>query len=94
LGRIDDFLFVRSNKGEITIDILDLHHTNLADAPAKAVGLAKYAAKHSHMFGRIELIIIVDGKIKRLNLKVEKICNKVKAVVTREHLEQLYADSD
>lgn len=72
-----DFLFVRSNKGELIIDILDPHHTNLADAPAKAVGLAKYVAKHAHMFGRIELIIIDNGKIKRLDLKTEKIRNKV-----------------
>ena len=45
-------------------------------------------------FGRIELIIIDNEKIKRLDLKTEKIRNKVKAVVTREHLKQLYEDSD
>ena len=51
-----DFLFVRSKNGKITVDILDPHNTSLADAPAKAVGLAKYADKHAYSFGRIELI--------------------------------------
>jgi hypothetical protein len=46
-----DFLFVRLEGKEIRIDILDPHLLSLDDAPAKAVGLADYAAKHSDKFG-------------------------------------------
>ena len=42
------------------------------------------------MFGRIELIIIEEDKIKRLNLNDEETRNKVKQVATNEHLQQLY----
>ena len=85
-----DFLIVRNTTNGFTIDLLDPHHLDLADAPAKAAGLAKYAAAHAHLFGRIELIIIRSGQIRRLNLKDEATRNKVRAVVTREHLQQIY----
>jgi hypothetical protein len=63
---------------------------NLADAPGKAAGLARYAAKHSHEFGRIELIIVDGDETKRLDLTREEIRDRVKAATTREHLQLLY----
>jgi type III restriction enzyme len=79
---------------ETVVDLLDPHQIDLADAPAKAAGLAEYAAKHGHMFGRIELIIIEEDKIKRLNLNDEETSNKVKQVATNEHLQQLYDSTE
>ena len=87
-----DFLATRSVRGEVVVDILDPHHTALADAAAKAVGLAQYAAKHADKFGRIELIIIVGDKVKRLDLKDEIVREKVKLVTTKEQLEKLYEE--
>jgi len=85
-----DFLFVRSTRDGPRVDLLDPHHLDLADAPAKAAGLAKYATKHAHQFGRIELIVIEGEEIKRLDLRDETTRDKVKAVTTKEHLRQLY----
>jgi type III restriction enzyme len=85
-----DFLVLRREAGRVRVDLLDPHSTNLADAPAKAAGLARYAAKHARHFGRIELIVLDGARIKRLDLKNEDIRDRVKAVHTHEHLEQLF----
>jgi type III restriction enzyme len=85
-----DFLFVRKEDGHLVVDLLDPHLIELADAPAKAAGLAQYAAEHAHKFGRIELIIVEDDEPKRLDLTNEKTRDRVKAVKTHEHLRQLF----
>jgi len=87
-----DFLFARQHDGEWTMDLLDPHHIDLADAPAKALGLAKYAAKHHAAFNRIELIIVkgADDEIRRIDLVDEACREKVLAVKTKEHLALLF----
>lgn len=88
-----DFVFVRKRDGACVIDILDPHHIDLADAPAKAVGLAKYAAKHYSTFNRIELIIVRgEDDIRRINLTDEAQRDKVLAVKTKEHLSLLFEE--
>jgi type III restriction enzyme len=85
-----DFLVLRSENGNLVVDIIEPHTISLADAPAKAAGLAKFAAQHADKFGRIELILI-DGKAeKRLELTDETVRNKVKAVKLIEQLRQLF----
>lgn len=86
-----DFVFVRKRKKELVADLLDPHHIDLADAPAKAVGLAKYAAKHFLEFGRIELIVVRgDDDIRRIDLTDEAKREMVLAVKTKEHLALLF----
>jgi type III restriction enzyme len=85
-----DFLFLREKGGEWVCDLLDPHLIELADAPAKAVGLAKYAAKHSFTFGRIELIIVQGDDIRRIDLTNEANREKVLTVKTKEHLAHLF----
>lgn len=85
-----DFLFVRSEGKDVRVDILDPHLLSLDDAPAKAAGLADFAAKHSDKFGRIELIIVDGNKMKRLDLADETVRNKVKQVTTHNHLRLLF----
>lgn len=85
-----DFLIVRAEGDHMVIDLLDPHDVSLEDAPAKAAGLAHYAAKHAQQFGRIELIIVEGDKAKRLDLTDEQIRNKVKEVSTNEHLRLLF----
>jgi type III restriction enzyme len=88
-----DFIFLRNRNGEWMVDILDPHHIDLADAPAKAVGLAKYAAKHHSIFNRIELIIVRgEDDIRRINLADEYQREKVLAVKTKEHLSLLFEE--
>lgn len=87
-----DFLIVRSDSGGIVVDIIEPHTLSLADAPAKAAGLAKFAAKHFTKFGRIDLILI-DGKAqKRLDLTDETIRNRVRAVSLPQQLKEFFSD--
>jgi type III restriction enzyme len=85
-----DFLVIRREGKNLVVDILDPHAVSLADAPAKAAGLAQFAARHYHQFGQIDLIIFDSDRMKRLNLADEVVRNKVKAVSTPEHLQQLF----
>ena len=85
-----DFLFVRSESGELVVDLLDPHRMDLEDAPAKAAGLARYADKHCHEFGRIELIIVDGDEVKRLDLTDELVRDRVRGVNDHTHLRQLY----
>jgi len=85
-----DFLFLRKVGKDFIVDILDPHLPTLEDAAPKAVGLATYADKHAHLFGRIELIIVEGDAIKRLDLTNERVRNLVKAVTTNAHLRQLF----
>lgn len=86
-----DFLIIRSVAGELVVDILDPHRPSLDDAPTKARGLAKFAAKHADRFGRIETIIIEDDQVKRLNLCDDYIRENVLGVQTTQHLRQLFS---
>jgi type III restriction enzyme len=85
-----DFLLVRSESGNLMVDIIDPHAISLADAPAKAAGLAKFAALHADKFGRIELVML-DGKTsKRLELTDETVRNKVKGITLPNQLRALF----
>lgn len=87
-----DFLIIRSKKGRLVVDIIEPHSISLADAPAKAAGLAKFAAKHADRFGRVELIL-VDGKLtKRLDLTVEGVRNRIRGVKTADELKRVFAE--
>lgn len=86
-----DFLFVRSESGHLVVDIVEPHTISLADAPAKAAGLARFAAEHFDKFGRIELILINGKAQKRLDLTDEKIRNRVRGVTLPEQLRQFFS---
>jgi type III restriction enzyme len=90
-----DLIVFRRVKGEIIADLLDPHDSGLPDAVEKAVGLARFAEKHGMNFGRIELITINAKKqIQRLDLTKPSVRDKVKKVTSREHLDQLFKDSE
>ncbi|MEX1159194.1 MAG: hypothetical protein WEC79_09725, partial [Thermomicrobiales bacterium] len=86
-----DFLIFHWEDATLKVDLLDPHLLSLEDAPAKAAGLAKYAAKHGAAFGRIELIIVEDVRVHRLNLKNEAVRDRVRAVTTSQHLRDLFS---
>lgn len=88
-----DFIIFRKADGHIVCDILEPHSQREADSAAKARGLAIFADKHGHQFGRIELIDEVGGTIKRLRLKDPETNKRVKAVANDEHLRQLFTDA-
>lgn len=73
-----DFLVLRrTGKDDLVVDILEPHMTDLADAAAKALGLAKYAAKHRDDYGRIEFIVVDGETIVRLDLADDRWREKV-----------------
>lgn len=88
-----DFLIVRSDGGNIVVDIIDPHTISLADAPAKAAGLAKFAAQHADKFGRIELIMVDGNTSKRLELTNETVRNKVRGITHPNQLRQLFSET-
>ena len=87
-----DFLFLRKEAGNIVVDLVEPHTISLADAPAKAAGLAKFAAQHSERFGRIELILIDGTSAKRFDLTDEHVRKKVQAVKVVDQLRQLFSE--
>jgi type III restriction enzyme len=86
-----DFVVFRRAGDHLTASIIDPHSIHLPDAPAKAVGLAEYAAKHSMDYAGIELVIVDDGATIRLDLTDEAVRQSVLKVETREHLKLLFA---
>jgi type III restriction enzyme len=88
-----DFLIVRSDADNLVVDIVDPHTISLADAPAKAAGLAKFAAQHADKFGRIELIMVDGNTSKRLDLTDENMRNKVRGITLPNQLRQLFAET-
>ncbi len=85
-----DFLVVRKDGDNSLVDILEPHSSSLADSYTKARGLAKYAQKHYSAFGRIELIRVDGGKIKRLDLNDDETRRKVLMVDTNAGLDLIF----
>lgn len=92
-GLYPDFLMVRRVGKGLVVDLLDPHSLGLADAPDKAKGLALYADKHAHAYGRIEMIVIDDEEIRRVDLTDEVVREKVKAGPTHASLRLLFSGS-
>lgn len=85
-----DFIILRRAGKKVIVDLLEPHDTSRTDAVYKAKGLARYAEKHGEFYGRIELIEVVKGKTKRLNIADETIREKVKRISNSEDLNILF----
>jgi type III restriction enzyme len=90
-----DFLLVRESKGDFICDILEPHDASLADNYEKAVGLAQFAEKHGHLFGRIQLIR--KGKSPsgqdhyfRLDLNKSAVRKKAAMILSNPQLDALF----
>ena len=86
-----DILVFRREGRKVKVDIFDPHDDDRGDAAEKAVGLANFARKHGGVFGRIDMIRIVKGKIERLRLHQEAVREKVLKVTDLKHLAELYS---
>jgi type III restriction enzyme len=84
-----DFLFVRETG---VVDILDPHNPELADAPAKAKGLADFAEKHGGKFGKIEIVAEYGGMNYSIDLKDEAVRRKVLKASTAASLRAIFLD--
>lgn len=85
-----DFLVVRKDGAGYLVDILEPHSPSLTDSYAKAQWLAKYARKHHDRFGRIELIRVDGGKIKRIDLNDTATRKNVLLVDSNQALELIF----
>ena len=85
-----DFLFFRKIGPDIVVDLLDPHSEALADAPAKAQGLARYADRHGLHFGRIQLISVKKDKIRRLEMTDANVRDSVLLCNSSALLENLF----
>lgn len=89
-GLYPDFLVFRQEGDNLLVDILDPHLHRLDDAAPKAVGLADYAARHAHEYGRIQIIRVEKGQTRRIDLTDEATRAEVRAVTTNEHLNLIF----
>jgi type III restriction enzyme len=85
-----DFIILRRVGKRTIVDLLEPHDTTRTDAVYKAKGFARYAEKHGEFYGRIELIEVVKGKTKRLNIADEMVREKVKRISNSEDLHSLF----
>lgn len=85
-----DFILFRKVKSKTIVDILDPHASAFADAIYKAKGLAGYAEKHGGLFGRVEIINKVNGKLLRLDLNNERVRRKVLVLGSVPELVKLF----
>lgn len=87
-----DFLFVREVKGHLLVDIVEPHSIHLADAAAKAAGLARFAAKHADKFGRIELIMLDKESAKSVDFADEIVRKKFVGIKSADELRRLFEE--
>jgi type III restriction enzyme len=90
-----DLVIVRQDTNGFLFDILEPHDPSLKDNAAKAVGLAEFADKHSHFFGRIQLIRKKRGpdgreRYYRLDINNDVIRRQLRAVTSHNHLDQIF----
>jgi type III restriction enzyme len=85
-----DFIFLREAEGKVVVDILEPHNPSLADAVAKAKGLARYADKHGARFGRIQIIAKLGDHLRRLEMTDPKVRKAINVAETAEAITHLY----
>jgi type III restriction enzyme len=91
-----DLVVVRKVDAGLLIDILEPHDPSLADNFEKAVGLAKFAEKHSALFGRIQLIrkqSSAGGEhFVRLEINEAATIRKLLLITSNPQLDDLFAN--
>jgi type III restriction enzyme len=85
-----DLLIFRRERGKLQVDILDPHGDQFSDNAEKAAGLATFARRHGDMFGHIEFIRVVKGRIARLRIHDATLREKVERVADDKHLNDLF----
>ncbi len=92
-----DLVVVRQEGEDFAVDILEPHDSSLADNCDKARGLAEFAKKHGHQFGRIELIRKLRSaagteQYYRLDMNRSDVQAKVLLITTNAQLNQLFEE--
>jgi type III restriction enzyme len=85
-----DFIVIRRVGKDLVADLLDPHNAKYEDTWAKAKGLAEYADKHGHQFGRLEIDVVEGGRLKRMNVNDPKIRNKARKFQSNNDVDALF----
>jgi type III restriction enzyme len=90
-GMYPDFIVIRKTEEGYVVDILEPHDQSRTDNLPKAIGLAKYAAKETRV-GRVQLIHIESGTIKRIDLSKKATRDRVLFAATDYELNNIFRD--
>ena len=87
-----DFIMFRQVDGNIVVDVFDPHDHSRTDNWQKAKGLAEYARMDNNgdHFGRLELCIVKDGVLRRINLNELETRQKVLGIISNMQVDSLY----
>lgn len=91
-----DLVVVRKEKNDFVIDILEPHAPSLADNFEKALGLARFAETHGHLFGRIQLIRKQSSPVggehfARLEINKREMIRKLLLITSNPQLDALFS---
>lgn len=86
-----DFIIIRKDAAGYLIDILEPHDQTRTDNLPKAIGLAKYAARNPGA-GRIQLIHMNGGALRRLDLSRSQVRNRVIVASSDHDLNNIFAN--
>ena len=90
-GMYPDFVVIRKDENGYIIDILEPHDQSRTDNLPKAIGLAKYAAKETRA-GRIQLIHLEGGVLKRIDLAKKATRDRVLFAASDYELNNIFRD--
>lgn len=86
-----DFLIVRKEEDGLVVDILEPHDPSRTDNLGKAQGMAEYARQNPGV-GRIQLIRIINGQIKRLDMSRSMVRDRVASAASDNELNHIFDD--
>lgn len=88
-----DIITVRQETKNLVVDIIEPHDPSLSDNFEKAKGLAQFAEKHGHRFGRIELVRKKGNHFYRLDLNKTSNIKEVLLVTSNPQLDKIFEHS-
>ena len=84
-----DFLIIRKDDVGLVIDILEPHDGTRTDNLGKAKGFAEYARQNPGV-GRLQLIRVVNGQIRRLDMSRSAVRNRVTRAMSDDDLNYIF----
>lgn len=84
-----DFLIIRKDEMGFVIDILEPHDGTRTDNLGKAKGFAEYARQNPGV-GRLQLIRLLNGRIKRLDMSRSAVRDRVSHAMSNDELDHIF----
>ena len=84
-----DFLIIRKDEIGFVVDILEPHDGTRTDNLGKAKGFAEYARQNPGV-GRLQLIRLLNGRIKRLDMSRSAVRDRVSHAMSNDELDHIF----